>query len=51
MDSATVGIPRNSPRGYYLQNVLYTQYFTSSGASIHYNYWSSMWATRAATAA
>ncbi|HLH23860.1 MAG TPA: L,D-transpeptidase family protein [Chloroflexota bacterium] len=43
MDSATLGIPRNSPRGYYLQHVLYTQYFTSNGASIHYNYWSSMW--------
>jgi hypothetical protein len=41
MDSATVGIPRNSPRGYYLRNVLYTQYFTSGGASFHYNYWSS----------
>ncbi len=43
MDSATIGIPRNSPRGYYLRNVLYTQYFTSGGASIHYNYWSSVW--------
>jgi hypothetical protein len=43
MDSATVGIPRNSPRGYYLRNVLYTQYFTGGGASIHYNYWSSVW--------
>jgi hypothetical protein len=42
MDSATVGIPRNSPRGYYLTNVLYTQYFTGSGASLHYNYWSSV---------
>jgi hypothetical protein len=42
MDSATVGIPRNSPRGYYLRNVLYTQYFTGGGASIHYNYWSSV---------
>ncbi|HZU06859.1 MAG TPA: L,D-transpeptidase [Chloroflexota bacterium] len=42
MDSATIGIPRNSPRGYYLRNVLYTQYFTPSGASIHYNYWSSV---------
>ena len=30
MDSATVGIPRNSPRGYYLTNVLYTQYFTGA---------------------
>ncbi|HEY7067932.1 MAG TPA: L,D-transpeptidase [Chloroflexota bacterium] len=43
MDSSTIGIPRNSPRGYYLRNVLYTQYFTSGGASIHYNYWSSVW--------
>jgi hypothetical protein len=42
MDSATVGIPRNSPRGYYLRNVLYTQYFTGGGASLHYNYWSSV---------
>ena len=42
MDSSTIGIPRNSPRGYYLRNVLYTQYFTGGGASIHYNYWSSV---------
>ena len=28
MDSATWAFLRNSPRGYYLQNVLYTQYFT-----------------------
>ena len=41
MDSATLGIPRNSPRGYYLTNVLYTQYFHGSGAAIHYNYWGS----------
>ncbi len=40
MDSATLGIPRNSPKGYYLENVLYTQYFTDDGAAIHYNYWS-----------
>ena len=40
MDSATLGIPRNGPGGYYLRNVLYTQYFTADGASIHYNYWS-----------
>ena len=40
MDSATIGIPRNSARGYYLRNVLYTQYFTGGGASLHYNYWS-----------
>jgi hypothetical protein len=36
-------IPRNAPGGYYLEGVLYTQYFTSDGASIHYNYWSSNW--------
>ena len=40
MDSATLGIPRNAPGGYYLKDVLYTQYFTWDGASIHYNYWS-----------
>jgi hypothetical protein len=36
-------IPRNAPGGYYLENVLYTQYFTDDGASIHYNYWSTNW--------
>jgi len=41
MDSSTVGIPRNSPNGYYLTNVLFTQYFLAGGQSIHYNYWSS----------
>ncbi len=39
MDSETIGIPRDSPNGYLLKNVLYTQYFTSDGASLHYNYW------------
>jgi hypothetical protein len=39
MDSATVGIPRSSPDGYYLEDVLFTQYFTWGGASLHYNYW------------
>jgi hypothetical protein len=34
-------IPRNAPGGYYLKDVLYTQYFTWDGSSIHYNYWSS----------
>jgi hypothetical protein len=43
MDSSTIGIPRDGPGGYYLTNVLFTQYFTSGGASIHYNYWSSNW--------
>ena len=40
MDSRTIGIPRDAPGGYYLQHVLYTQYFTNDGASLHYNYWS-----------
>jgi hypothetical protein len=42
MDSATIGIPRNAPGGYYLRNVLFTQYFTPQGHSLHYNWWSSM---------
>jgi hypothetical protein len=41
MDSSTIGIPHNGPGGYYLKNVLFTQYFTNDGASLHYNYWSS----------
>ena len=43
MNSDTIGIPRFGPGGYYLEHVLYTQYFTGDGASIHYNYWSSVW--------
>jgi hypothetical protein len=43
MNSDTIGIPRFGPGGYYLTNVLFTQYFTAEGASIHYNYWSSNW--------
>lgn len=43
MNSDTIGIPRFGPGGYYLQHVLFTQYFTSDGASLHYNYWSSNW--------
>lgn len=34
-------IPRNAPGGYYLKDVLWTQYFSWLGESIHYNYWSS----------
>jgi L,D-transpeptidase catalytic domain/Bacterial SH3 domain len=45
MDSATVGIPRNAPGGYYLKNVLYTQYFRGTGESLHYNWWSAAWGT------
>ena len=41
MDSMTLGIPHNSPYGYLVKNVLYTQYFTPDGASFHDNYWSS----------
>jgi lipoprotein-anchoring transpeptidase ErfK/SrfK len=39
MDSSTIGIPRESPGGYFLEDVLYTQYFTRDGASLHYNWW------------
>ncbi len=39
MDSETIGIPRDGPGGYLLKHVLYTQYFTHDGASLHYNYW------------
>jgi len=31
MDSATLGVPRDAPGGYYLKDVLYTQYFTPQG--------------------
>jgi hypothetical protein len=41
MDSMTLGIPHNSPYGYLVKNVLWTQYFTPDGASFHDNYWSS----------
>jgi lipoprotein-anchoring transpeptidase ErfK/SrfK len=40
-------IPRGAPGGYYLENVLYTQYFNRTGAAIHYNYWVSNWGYRA----
>jgi hypothetical protein len=43
MNRDTIGIPRFGPGGYYLTNVLFTQYFTGDGASLHYNYWSSNW--------
>lgn len=43
MDSTTIGIPRTAPGGYYLKNVLYTQYFRGTGESLHYNWWSSAW--------
>jgi len=45
MDSETLSppIPHNSPNGYLLKDVLFTQYFTNDGASIHYNYWYANW--------
>ncbi|HZQ99223.1 MAG TPA: L,D-transpeptidase [Chloroflexota bacterium] len=39
MDSATIGIPRSSPEGYYLKDILYTQYFADGGIALHTNYW------------
>jgi len=43
MNSDTIGIPRFGPGGYFLTHVLFTQYFTGDGASLHYNYWSGNW--------
>ena len=40
MNSETLGIPRSAAGGYYLTNVLFTQYFTNDGSSFHFNYWS-----------
>jgi len=40
MDSSTIGIPRNSPGGYYLTGIYFTQYFDYNGDALHYNYWS-----------
>jgi lipoprotein-anchoring transpeptidase ErfK/SrfK len=39
MTSDALGIPRNSPQGYDLDHVLYTQYFTDFGHALHDNYW------------
>lgn len=43
MSSATIGIPLGTPGSYHLTGVLFTQYFTSDGAALHYNYWKSSW--------
>jgi hypothetical protein len=43
MSSEGLGIARDAPGGYYLKDVLFTQYFTNDGSAIHYNYWSSNW--------
>lgn len=39
MKSDSLGIPIDSPDGYDLQHVMYTQYFTSMGHALHDNYW------------
>jgi len=39
MDSATVGIPKGDPEYYYLEHVMYTQYFKAGGFALHGNYW------------
>ena len=38
MDSLSLGIPRDSPDGWYVDNVLFTQHFNGP-VTIHYNYW------------
>jgi lipoprotein-anchoring transpeptidase ErfK/SrfK len=38
MDSEGLGIPIDSPDGWFVDNVLYTQYIFS-GITLHYNYW------------
>jgi lipoprotein-anchoring transpeptidase ErfK/SrfK len=38
MDSVGLGIPIDSPEGWYVDNVLYTQYLYG-GITLHYNYW------------
>lgn len=43
MSSATIGVPLGSPGSYYVTGVLFTQYFTSDGAALHYNYWRANW--------
>jgi len=39
MDARTIGIPPGHPLYYRLENVLYTQYFTTAGHAIHYAWW------------
>ena len=39
MRSDSIGIPIDSPNGYDLDNVLWTQYFTYEGHALHDNYW------------
>jgi lipoprotein-anchoring transpeptidase ErfK/SrfK len=39
MDAGTLGVSKDSPEYYYLENVEYTQYFKDGGFAIHGNYW------------
>jgi lipoprotein-anchoring transpeptidase ErfK/SrfK len=39
MRSNSIGIPIDSPDGYDLEHVMYTQYFTNQGHALHDNYW------------
>jgi lipoprotein-anchoring transpeptidase ErfK/SrfK len=39
MDSATLGVDRDSAEGYLLRNVRYSQYFADGGFALHANYW------------
>jgi lipoprotein-anchoring transpeptidase ErfK/SrfK len=39
MKSSSLGIPIDSPDGYDLEHVMYTQYFTNMGHALHDNYW------------
>lgn len=41
MDSATVGTPKGDPHYYYIEHVLYTQYFKADGYAVHGNWWTS----------
>lgn len=39
MDSATVGFPPGHPEYYYLEHVMFTQYFKGGGYALHGNWW------------
>lgn len=39
MRSSALGIPIDSPDGWDLEHVMYTQYFTDQGHALHDNYW------------
>lgn len=39
MDGETIGLSKDDPQYYRLENVLYTQYFSDAGHAIHYAWW------------